>query len=55
VDRVRHQNVPSRIAASKLAAIARTTARSLELVTLHLHSLPHVFDKLGHWRDSLAA
>src|SRR5512147_2352515 len=33
--------------ASKLAAIARTTARSLELVTLHLHSPPHALDALG--------
>jgi hypothetical protein len=33
--------------ASKLAAIARTTARSFELVTLHLHRPPHVLDALG--------
>jgi hypothetical protein len=33
--------------ASKLAAIARTTARSFELVTLHLHSSPHVLGALG--------
>src|SRR5512132_828062 len=33
--------------ASKLAAIARTMARSLELVTLHLHSPLHALDALG--------
>ena len=33
--------------ASKLAAIARATAGSLELVTLHLDSPPHVLDTLG--------
>ena len=32
--------------ASKLAAVARA-ARSLELVTLHLHSPPHALDTLG--------
>jgi hypothetical protein len=33
--------------AGKLAAITRTTARSLELVTLHLDRPPHVLGTLG--------
>src|SRR5512147_742708 len=45
------QGVPSERSvahpASKLAAIARTAARSLELVTLHLHRPPHILDALG--------
>jgi hypothetical protein len=40
---------------SKLAAIARTTARSLELVTLHLDRPPHVLDALGSAAGLLGA
>jgi hypothetical protein len=37
------QGAPS----ERSVAVARTTARSLELVTLHLDGPPHVLDTLG--------